>query len=116
MNVSTSIPPSLTPPTRWRLAARSSSSHLSRARALASKRMASASFPSTSPNSKKRNPASLAPVFFSKLQFQPALEAAQSVLGEICRKVRVAHPRHFSHPFRTFPFTSFPPPHTFSLL
>ncbi len=42
MNLSTSIPPSLTPPTRWPLAARSSSPHLSHARTLASKRMASA--------------------------------------------------------------------------
>src|SRR6266699_2049187 len=85
MNVSTSITPSPTPPTRWPLAARSSSPHVSRARELASKRMASASLPSTSPNSN-----------FSRL--------LRECIRENLWEGQVGHSRHFHHPFPNFPF------------
>src|SRR5258708_7052386 len=74
MNGSTANPPNLMPPMPWLSRARSFSPHRSRARAHASKRVASTSLPSTSPNSKKPNPASPAPALFSQTQIPPSPE------------------------------------------
>src|SRR5467141_1348901 len=74
MNGSTSIQLSLMPPMPSLSSIPSSSPRRFRAHAPASKRVASTSLPSTFPNSKKPNPASPVPVFFSQTQIPPAYE------------------------------------------